>query len=328
MSNIVKKIKEIPHWCYTKLPNPIQDAMQGLRRFKVNGKKHPDKQILILFVDGTRFHGGLCDRLKGAVSLFHYCLCNNIIFKISHTYPFNLSDFLVPNEYDWQINKDDISYHLCESKYLNIIANKDPYAKRLTGLNTKRQIHCFYNRDIVAGLNTIYGTNYQWGQLYKQLFRPTDELTEQIRMYQSKIGKTYICAQFRFQKLLGDFDEIYSRVLQIADKEILLRKCVQSVIELQEREDCKRIFVTSDSQTFLTEVSKLPNVCAFPSKTVHIDNAKGEAHDVYMKPFVDFYLLSEGIKVFGMGTRDMYPSQFPVCAALLNNVPFERIIIE
>ncbi|GAP72482.1 hypothetical protein SAMD00024442_33_4 [Candidatus Symbiothrix dinenymphae] len=309
-----------------RLPHDWQDNIFALRRFNLKRMMHPDRQLLIAVIDGRGFQGGLCDRLKGIVSLFHYCLLNAVAFKINHISPFELSDYLLPNEYDWKLSPaDKITHHLCEAKYISLIA--DPSARRLVRLNTRRQIHAKANRDIVDELNAAYQTHYTWGELFKKLFKPTDELRDLIRNCRSKIGGEYCGAVFRFQNLLGDFVEYKYSELPDEAKTALIAQCRQSILDLQQTVAHKRILVTADSALFLQSVADMDHVFAFPSKIVHLDTAKGEAHEVYLKSFLDFYLLSEGVKVYSIGTAQMYKSEFPLYAAKLNNVPFERILI-
>ncbi|MDR0231337.1 MAG: hypothetical protein LBI82_04380 [Dysgonamonadaceae bacterium] len=309
------------------LPVDQRDFILSLKRFNFKKREYPSRQLFIMVFDGKFFHGGLADRLKGIVSTFQYCYINNIEFRIKHTYPFDLSNYLPPNEYDWTLKlSDKISYHLLEVKYANFIGKS--LFKRLIKLNTKKQIHCYANWNAVPELNTYYQTNYQWGELFKKLFKPTEELTNLVLDCKSKIGGPYICAVFRFQQLLGDFREYDYTELENSKKDELIEKCRQAIINLQNTSDCEKILVTSDSVLFLQNILGLEDVYTFPSKVVHIDTVEGESHNVYLKSFFDFYMLSEGIKIYSMGTDLMYKTEFPLYAAQLNNIPFERILIE
>jgi hypothetical protein len=319
--------KLLVNFILDQLPYEWRDSILSVKRFNLKKKSHPERQLFVMFVDGKGFHDGLCDRFKGIVSLFHYCLCKNIPFKLNYTYPFDLSDYLLPNEYDWKLSSSDqITYHLCEAKYINLIG--DASAQRLVTLKTNRQVHAYANRDITDELNKSYHTDYQWGELFRKLFKPTEELNSLICNYKQKTGEKYICAQFRFQNLLGDFKESGCTELQGDKKTELIDKCRRSILDLQQAEECKRILVTSDSFSFLETLSGMNDIYAFPEKIVHIDNATGESYHVYMKSFIDFYLLSEGLKIFSIGTKEMYKSEFPLYAAKLNNITFEQIRIK
>jgi len=306
------------------LPDEWRDYLLSIKRFWGKSKIYPQEQAIIFFTEKGKWHGGFCDRMKGIVSLFHYCLCKNIAFKINYEFPFNLAEFLQSNESEWMINKSEISFHREEAKLMNLIG--DQSLKRLKNLKVKKQIHAFANRDIVSSLNLEYGTNYTWGELFKKLFQPTVELQKIIDLHIEIIGGEYVCAVFRFQNLLGDFEEYNYKSLPNNEKQILIEKCKHAVVDLQKHEN-GNILVTSDSELFLKELIGLKNVFAFPSKIVHIDSVIGESRNVYMKSFLDFYLLTKGIKIFAMGTKQMYKSDFPNYAAKVNNIPFERILI-
>ena len=52
------------------------------------------------------------------------------------------------------------------------------------------------------------------------------------------------------------------------------------------------------------------------------------AYDTYLNSFVDFYMLADSRRIFSLGTDEMYPTQFPMYAAKVNDIPFERILLE
>ena len=64
------------------------------------GKPKCGKPACIAMVDGEAYHGGLCDRFKGIISLYAYCKCSGLPFRIRYTYPFRLEDYLAPAAYD------------------------------------------------------------------------------------------------------------------------------------------------------------------------------------------------------------------------------------
>ncbi|MDR0811392.1 MAG: hypothetical protein LBN23_03835 [Paludibacter sp.] len=306
------------------LPVEWRDALFGIKRFRAKNRILPAPSI-IFFTEKGKWHGGFADRMKGIVTLFHYCLVKNIEFKIYYTFPFELSNFLQPNEYDWIIrDSKSIIYNRSEAKFVSIIG--DGTINRLTKLKTKKQIHAFANRDVVNLLNDYYKTSYTWGELFNMLFKPTDKLQAAIDEKLKIIDGKYICAVFRFQNMLGDFAEYQYKPLSEDKKEILIEKCKKAVSDLQKNEN-QRILVTSDSETFLKSLKNLPNVFSFPAKVVHIDNGENETYNVYMKSFLDFYLLSASEKIYSIGTAEMYKSEFPLYAAKVNNIAFERILV-
>jgi hypothetical protein len=308
------------------LPPSWRDYIFGINRFRAKKRICPQTPAVIFFTEKGKWHGGFADRMKGIVSLYHFCLCKEIPFKINYAYPFCLSDFLQPNKYDWQINEKMISFHRKEAKLMFLYGKNK--VKRLFCLNTSKQIHAFFNTDIVEQLNAEFHTDYTWGQLFGQLFKPAEILQSEINRHLKIINGNYICAVFRFQNLFGDFQEYKCQPLNETEQNILIQKCLKSLLELQEEENSRKILVTSDSAKFLTAVAELENIFAFPAKVVHIDCTENEQYNVYMKSFLDFYLISNAEKVFCVGTKEMYPSEFPMYAAKINDIPFERILTE
>ena len=315
-------------YCILKNLSPAQrDFILGLKRYNLKKREHPDKQLFIMLCDGKNFHGGLADRLKGIVSTFHYCLCKGIEFRINHTYPFKLTDYLLPNEYNWELRyADKISYHLFEIKYVNAIGKN--LFKRLMSINTKKQVHCYANWNITSELNTYYQTNYEWGDLFKKLFRPSPEIEAELNYHKKAIGNKYIACQFRFLALLGDFNEDDEPTIGKQEQEILIQKCLISLDDIKQKHHIP-ILVTSDSIIFISRVSKIEGIYTLPGKPVHIDCVKeNEANHEYISTFIDFFMLSEAQRIYNIYTKKMYPSEFPLYASKLNNIPFERIFIE
>lgn len=309
------------------LPLNLRDCLFGFKRFQAKNRLYPQPAI-IFFTEKNKYHGGFADRMKGIVTLFHYCLIKNISFKINYTFPFELSEFLLPNEYNWQIDKNKISFNRKEAK-LFLFAGSKNYGRYgdLLNLKINKQIHAFCNFDYLELLNFDFKTSYTWGELYKKLFKPTEELQNAIDKHLKIIGGKYICAVFRFQNLFGDFAEYDYKSLKESEKTILTEKCKNAVIQLQQSEK-QKILAASDSETFLKALENSPNIFSFPAKVVHIDSIENEANSVYMKSFLDFYLISESQKIYSIGTKEMYKSEFPMYAAKVNNIPFERILIK
>jgi len=310
-----------------QLPPTLRDNLRNIYRGSIFRKQYPENQLFIQIVDGTTFHGGLTDRLKGIISSYLYCKIKNITFKIDHTSPFNLSSFLIPNNYNWTLSsKNKISKNVFECKLLYLIG--DPTIQRLISLKTKSQIHCFSNRDIINELNNHYGSAFTWGCLFKELFKPSEYLQKEILKYKKITGENYYSAIFRFQNLLGDFIE-YDDVKELDEinKGILINKCKQSIIELKRKLGNTRILITSDSKLFLNEISRIKELIVFPEDNVHMDNTSGQPLKIYQKSFTDFILISESLGVYSIGTPIMYKTEFPLYAAKINNIPFERIEI-
>lgn len=284
-----------------------------------------EKQYYIAMIDGRFSHGGLSDRLKGAISLYAFCKATNRNYKLNFSSPFKLSDYLLPNKYDWSIDSREISNSLWESRVLIMTSEYD--GERLIKLKTSKQVHYYNNLDIIDVVNERYGTSYSYGDLFNELFTPDPRLLGHIKLHKAAIGTEYIAAVFRFQHLLGDFEEYNFPKLNQNERSELMLKCKMALVNLIKQNPNKKCLVTSDSISFLNFISDVNYVYTLPGRVVHMDVTGGAAYSIYMKTFLDLYMIAGAQQVFCVGTKDMYPSEFPLYAAKINNIPFYRYLI-
>ena len=306
----VYRVKYMPYW---------HRLREIVWRFKWFRKKNDSCKFhgLISSIDGRMWHGGMCDRFKGIISTYLYCKINNIPFRINYNFPFNLSDYVVPNKYDWRLREGEYSESFFNAEVLNNVGeDKIRYRK-----SSKRQIHVYANRDYLSQLDIAA----DWGKLYKELFKPSKKLEQALNNI--NFGR-YIALVYRFQNLLGDFNEYSFTPAVDTEKTRILKKCLDSVENTIKANPDLNILVTSDSKTFLDKVKNMERVKVIPGEVIHIDTKGNEGKtDAYPKSFLDFYVISGAEKVYCPGTKEMYPSQFPMYAAKINGVPFERIIL-
>lgn len=274
--------------------------------------------MLISCVDGKCFHGGLCDRFKGIVSTYFYCKRHDIPFKIHYTFPCALEKYLIPNQYDWTLKEGEYQENIHASRILYLCAEDKP--SRLYTPRTK-QVHVYANRDTTP----LQDRNMPWGQLFNELFKPSKRLSEAIG--QLNFGK-YIALVFRFQNLLGDFQEYNFKPIKCKEQDNLISLCKEAIGKFQDTYPQHNILITADSMRFLDAVRHIPGICTIPGIPKHIDSpsAKNNEESV-LKSFVDFFMISKAEKVFSVGTKRMYPSEFPLYASKVNDVPFERVIL-
>jgi len=286
--------------------------------------KKPKKMIVFL-CDGKYSHGGLADRLKGIISLFAFSLVKNIPFKIVYNFPFQLNDYLLENQYNWLPKKDKISSNFFQTKYFCLI-DKSLADDLLKIKKIKKQTHFHANMDYLEQINSVFGTNFDFPTLFHALFKPTKELSDLLIFHKKQMGKQYISAHFRFIGLLGDFKDNRNNELAEHEKELLILKNLLVINDLVQKFPNQKIFVAADSQIFIERAKAIENVYVLDGNIVHIDKMKGEK-SAYMRVFLDFLLISTSTKVFSVCSSEMYASQFPIYAAKINNVEFEKIMI-
>jgi len=294
--------------------------------FRLTGRP-VEKPMLISVVDHRRKTKGLTDRFKGIVSVYALAKAQGIPFRCVFTHPMELADFLVPNTYNWIPRLEELSESAREVRFR--IMNKQPPLRRITNLfPLKKQVYIYAKVDYLDQINRKYNQQYQWGELFKELFKPAPALEERLKMHLDHIGSNqYIACVFRFQSLLGDFKEYRFKSLPEPGRQQLIERNIHALQQITEQSKVP-VLVTSDSTTFLSAANQLAHVYTIPGKVVHIDNVADAEMEVYMKSFLDFLMLSRAQHIYCIGTNKMYPTDFPAYAAKIGNIPFERILVE
>ena len=301
-----------------------------LRKFytKKNSKISDEHKTIIAMVDGKIKHGGLSDRICGIVSVFQYCVTHNIKFKIYFRYPFHLESFLPPNKYDWIIRDDEVlnySKDAC-AVYISYISyySRNPlemrcYADKKLNIK-KKQIHVYSNMR--------YFEKDEFSYYFNMLFKKAPLLEQTINDNLANLGSNYVSITFRFQQLLGDFKETGFPTLKTELERItLIKKCIHTIARVHEVEK-KKILVTSDSKTFLDQVEKkFDFVYIIPGKIAHMDyeNKNNPNIELYLKSFVDFFLIAGADTVYLGNIKPLYRSSFPETAAMVYQKKFYEI---
>lgn len=329
--SIVKELRNVKRYlcAYTSILtgrggwHKHEDELQHKYYTSDRSFRHTEVPPSVVFmIDGRAVHGGLTDRLCGICSVFTYCKKHDIPFHLHAVYPFRLQDFLEPNLYDWTIDESDIIY---DSRYATpVIVNDYQFTPRLheTYLNHMvkygKQLH-------VYGDTPMFDVHF--AEAFQTLFRPSAILRQAIDEQKQRIGSNYIAIVTRFQQLLGDFKETGYKILAEDERVALIQRCIDKIAELHESHfNGQQILCTSDSTTFLQVVAaRLPYVNIIPGKVVHMDHTSGAAMQVYLKSFVDMFMIAGADKVCLLQTGDMYRSNFPKRAAKLANKEFIHI---
>lgn len=282
--------------------------------------------ILVIFcLDGRTGTEGFADRIKGMISCYAYAKATNIPFRIEHIVPFELSEYLVPNNYDWQLKEGEKSYNLLYANPVFFIQfTDDQHNMRLFWINKHRQHHLFTNAPYILNeVNNKYNKNYKFEELFNELFKPSLSLEKKINEQNVRIKNgEYISISFRFMQLMGDFKDIYGDILPEEGRIELLNKSLALVKSLHEKEQ-KTILVTSDSQTFLDVVSKLNYVYVIPGEVGHIGFSKRDG--IFEKVFLDFYMISRASHVYMAHSGKMRVGGFAKTAAMTTNAPYDEI---
>ena len=283
----------------------------------------------IFMVDGRRPHGGMFDRLKGAITIYAIAKAQHKDFRIDWKYPFDLRKYLEPNKYDWRIDEKDMNWGLFNHNA--VIAYGEINNPSRLWKDRKKESHFYYGYNSLDKVNAYFNTNYEWGNLYRELYRPTSYLQKHLDYYQKEIGSNYIAIHTRFLNLLGDKNETdVIPTLPLKEQKVLMWNASQEIKEIYESAKVQdpniRIMIASDSMTFIKYIkSQIPSVYVIPGKVKHIDTA-GETEDSEnIKMFTDYYLLSNARHIYSLWHEGMWRSAFPEYAAIIGGKPFTRV---
>lgn len=279
---------------------------------------------LIAANDEACQNGGLCDILHGIVSSYYVAKQGNRSFRISAPFPFQLSDYLIPNQVDWRINPEEIDYSSVHIRNVPMMLGRFHatwaeeqafHLKYLTQLAKQRGAILLYtNAHLVGGS--------EFSALFSELFMPADALQKQIDYHLSQIGDTYIGASFRFRNLLSDCYEPESLPLAPQEQSTLIRRSISQIEQLHLTVPSHKILVTSDSSKFCHALRSLPYVYCIDSPRGHV-SFRGE--DAVMSAFIDLYLLSKSAGNTLFLTDQLYHSGFAMTASFIGNIPYREL---
>lgn len=282
----------------------------------------------IVMCQGFVAHGGLIDRLRGAVSVYMACKKYKKNFKLCFTYPFDLQHYLQSARYDWSIAEEKISYSTKNTEVLLIDTVMDNdwercYQQTLINQRVKecgRQLHVYTNAAC------CYDSDF--ASAFAELFKPSPALQRRIDEVVAQIGGAYVSVSARFLNLIGDFnEENFSVPLPEAQRERLLSDCEKQLVRLRQTYPHHRVLVCSDSITFLQRAQQIEGMFVIPGHVSHIDNDTAHDYQYYEKTFVDFYAIAQAEKVFVLEGGGLLSSGFPYAAARLGGKFPEKLNI-
>lgn len=317
------------------LGNRLLSRLQQVLKYELNfrnvysnsSRKSETKENIVVFcIDGKTIHGGMSDRLRGLMSTEKYCEARGKKMLINWTYPFRLSDYLDINgnvtNVNWggyvSLNRKDVAFRFFNS-YSFIDNDKNGYFEIL---DTKKNITHVYS-------NVTLDENHYHEQ-FNYLFSPSEALKKEINKCLKEIEGKYISITFRFIGLLGDFKDTYNvGILSETEKHDYIERGIKAIHKLW-RENCNDIrcvLVTADSNLFLEEVRKLSFVYVISGTVSHMDATKTDSYKLYLKSFLDFFMISKAQKCYNWQYGKMFgATRFAKTAALVGGKRFIEIV--
>lgn len=276
---------------------------------------------------GNVSSGGLVDRLRGAVSLYLTCKQTGRDFRLFFTHPFNLTDYLVPNSYDWIIKADEVTF--AESQSKPIIVDTQTNSRRERNWQ-RRQFKKALTKDEPLQLhfysNAAFCYDDDFSALFKELFKPSRRLQAHLNEIKAHIGSSYITVSARFCGLLDDFnEETYSEPLPAEDRQALIERALFQLRMIANSHPQQSVIVCSDSSTFSKQAVEKCRVTTIPGNISHIGNDLPRDYEYYEKTFLDFFTIADAQEAYLLKADMMYNSGFPYAAARVGNTPYHVI---
>lgn len=286
-----------------------------------------EKPMLVFMADGRIAQGGIADRLRGILTLFDFCLENGLDFRLFHTHPFDMEDYLIPGEYDWRVSQSELSMNSNDAKAFVLNTPKHGMDDREAGFQHRvfkkmflgkryKQIHVYTIFDYAED---------RFPELFRKLFRFSPRLQEELNRAAETLGNDYISVSCRFLESLGDFEEPMPMTEPLPEdaQEALIESCLQKIRELHI--PGQNVLVTADSMKFLKRAEELDFVKVIPGKVAHLSVAGSERSESDMKTFVDFFTIAKARKSYLLLGGPMYNGNFAKRASQIGGHPYEVI---
>ena len=284
---------------------------------------------IIYMSDGKYSGGGLADKLKGIITLYKYAKSHSINFKINWTHPFNLLDYLEPNNYDWILADGDVVYDQRVSYPFCLQYHAKPEEEQLQCNYHQKKLDRFFAKKQNLNQYHIYTnatlfSKQEYHILFHELFKPVHRIEAALDDCISELhGDEFVAVHFRFIELLGDFNDEWSDcTLPDFEKERYINDGISEIEKVFIENKHMKVLVSSDSKTFLERCRSLPYVYIIPGEISHT-NIKGAI--TYDKEFLDLLMLSKAKKIYVFHRDKMWRSGFPLAASMIGNVPLVQI---
>ena len=315
------------------LHNRMARSTKLLPLYKKLDKEYPfngsptEKCVVFNVTADTTFNMGLADRLRGVTSVYKVCKKAGVPFKLHFKVP-NMIDYLEPNEYDWRIEEKDLCYNTEYTYPCTLLTFHANLNSKLQSFAQKTILKHYIKKpyqQIHVHTNMV-ASEKEYGKLFKELFKPTPLLQEQLDIHLPKLGgkKTYIAMVYRFRQLLGDLKD-GGETLPEEEREAYIKQAIACVEKEHEKRPNEKILVTSDSKTFISRIKELPYVYTLPGEVVHMGVTTDADKMTYLKSFLDYYMLSYAHTVISVRDKKMYHSGFAYRAAKLNEAKYLEV---
>lgn len=280
-----------------------------------------EKRVICVFPYLGGFGNGIADRLKTCMCSYLIAKENSYNFYIYHDNGFDLRDYLIPNEVNWIIEKDQISRGFNRIQFLFSCKSIPKLSPNITEYHPHGYMDFFHNK--------TYRGNDNFHNLYNKLFKPTESLKNEVSLALSHANLTafeYIAIHIRFLDFFekNEPDRVPAGNDATSEEEkrnmiTNIHKCIKKIHDIHKLP----IVLFSDSNTFIS--LKHPEyVTTLPGKIGHSQRHIKDK-EVILKTFIDLYIISMSRQAYNIVGPKLYASGFSLLASEIGGIPFERL---
>lgn len=295
---------------------------------------HCEKNKIILCVDDYGLNGGLTDRLKAIVSIYHLSRNANIDFKLKFNYPFHLEDYFVLRPHQIIASENDLKWSILNTNFIYIKDDPNKILNIINHFKSKQRSKTFIYTNLDC-LPLIYGQAQSrdiWAQTFKDLFLFKSILIDKFNFYISKNLNTnkYLIFHARFTTLLNDFPDVTSHNLSNFEKNNILEKVWLSMVAIGEENKEFKIMIFSDSKVYLNYAIKnikdqnINNLFIYNGEPKHTDR-KNISDNNYEYEFLTFLFMINSNSIYQFIGNGLYKSQFPLYASMINKIGLKYV---
>ncbi|PKH67689.1 hypothetical protein CXF59_07220 [Flavobacterium sp. ALD4] len=285
------------------------------------------KPRIIFFCDGLFSHGGLLDRIKGIISFYEAAKILEYDFFIYFNHPFELNEFLLPNEVSWNIDKREMNFSVFDSK---VIYGMNDFNFNPLDEIKKSKVQNYLVYANIDYLPTLYKNNTQkenerlWRTNFTELFVKSIVLENELITLPSLKRLVF---HLRFTSLMGDFKDTTQNILNLEERILLIGEIMLQINEKVGDCPSELVYVVSDSSFFLDYIKEYTKFNVLPGKPIHVDFSNNDviSNQSHLKTFLDFFFISECDCIVMIRLDLMYYSSFSRYAAILGDKPFSII---
>lgn len=292
---------------------------QVLNVYNTSDAPTQSNRVITYFTQETAWTG-LADRLKTISTAYVMAAESGLDFYLYHDTGFDFTDYLLPNEIDWRIDKGSICFNLNHVSPLFFI-------KKFRSLERREKDYHIYQSDCLVNdllRNTPLKDKYTDGAVFRKLFKFSPKVIEQARNILSSLGvgeKGYVAFHCRFLNFFEKVEKHGVITSTPAEREEMINAVHRTLKKIHQRNNLP-IILFSDSNSFAA--LKHPDyVHVIPGKAAHVVSGGADA-EATMRIFVDLYIMSNAQKVYSLVDKNVYHSGFSRLGAAIGDVLFIR----